>query len=100
MRDLLIQIRRLYDQLFELISALKSPFLLFVRLYWGWQLIESGWGKLHNLPKVIDLFTSLGLPFPEPAAFFISCLEFFGGPVIVVCHPTYLLPGGNSAKSL
>jgi hypothetical protein len=35
MRDLLIQIRCLYDQLFELISALKSPFLLFVRLYWG-----------------------------------------------------------------
>jgi putative oxidoreductase len=79
MRDLLIKIGRLYDRFFRLVSALKCPFLLFVRVYWGWQLIESGWGKLHHLPKVIDFFTSLGLPFPAPMAVAISCLEFFGG---------------------
>ena len=37
---------RLYTQAAD---ALKSPFLLAVRLYWGWQLMQSGWGKLHNL---------------------------------------------------
>jgi uncharacterized membrane protein YphA (DoxX/SURF4 family) len=61
MRDLFIKISGFYDRFFDLVSTLKSPFLLFVRLYWGWQLIESGWGKLHNLPKVIDFFASLGL---------------------------------------
>jgi putative oxidoreductase len=90
MRDLLIKISRLYDKFFDIVGMLKSPFLLFVRLYWGWQLIESGWGKLHNLPKVIDFFMSLGLPFPAPMAFSISCLEFFGGIFLAVGLLTHL----------
>jgi putative oxidoreductase len=58
---------------------LQSPFLLLIRLYWGWQLLESGWGKLHHLEKVTDFFTSLGLPMPAQMAVFISCVEFVGG---------------------
>lgn len=79
MKSLFIQARRLYDRFFDLVSVLKSPFLLCVRLYWGWQLTQSGWGKLHNLPKVTDFFTSLNLPMPAQMALFISCVEFFGG---------------------
>ena len=79
MRDLLTGAIRLYDKFFKLVGWLKCPFLLFVRVYWGWQLIQSGWGKLHHLPMVTQFFTSLGLPAPGPMAFFISCLEFLGG---------------------
>lgn len=79
MKSLFLQIKRLHDRFFDLVSGLKSPFLLCVRLYWGWQLIQSGWGKLHHLPNVTEFFTSLGLPFPGPTALFISCVEFFGG---------------------
>jgi len=79
MRNILVQLQRLYDRFFGLVSYLQSPFLLFVRLYWGWQLTESGWGKLHNLSRVTEFFTSLGLPMPAQTAFAISCLEFFGG---------------------
>jgi putative oxidoreductase len=50
-----------------------------VRLYWGWQLIQSGWGKLHNLEKVTEFFTSLNLPMPGQMAVLISCVEFCGG---------------------
>src|SRR5713101_378785 len=60
-------------------NLLQAPFLLAVRLYWGWQLVQSGWGKLHNLPKVTDFFTSLNLPMPAQMAVFISCVEIFGG---------------------
>src|SRR5258708_35523762 len=69
----------LHDRVFALVSLLQSPFLLLVRLYWGWQLIESGWGKLHNLGKVTEFFTSLNLPMPAQMAVFISGVEFFGG---------------------
>jgi len=41
----------LYKRFFAAFDYLQSPFLLLVRLYWGWQLIQSGWGKLHNLEK-------------------------------------------------
>jgi putative oxidoreductase len=79
MKSLLIRLKHWYDRFFERVSLLQSPFLLCVRLYWGWQLTESGWGKLHNLPKVTEFFTSLALPFPAQTAIFISCVEFFGG---------------------
>ncbi len=79
MKQIFLQIQKLYDRFFDLVSYLQSPFLLFVRLYWGWQLIQSGWGKLHHLSTVTDFFTSLGLPLPAQTAVFISCLEFFGG---------------------
>jgi len=65
-------------------SSLQSPFLLFVRMYWGWQLYLSGKGKLGNLAGVTEFFTSLNLPFPAMTARFISGLEFFGGILLFV----------------
>jgi putative oxidoreductase len=79
MRNLILQLKRWYDKFFGVVSNLQSLFLLCVRLYWGWQLTQSGWGKLHHLPNVTEFFTSLGLPFPAQTAVFISCVEFFGG---------------------
>src|SRR6266851_9238876 len=84
MSSLINKLTNLHDRFFALVSLLQSPFLLFVRLYWGWQLVESGWGKLHNLGKVTEFFTSLGLPMPGPTAMFISSLEFFGGILLAV----------------
>jgi putative oxidoreductase len=84
MNPFFAQIRRMYAWAVRASSTLQSPFLLFVRLYWGWQLIESGWGKLHNLSKVTDFFTSLNLPMPAQMAVFISCVEFFGGLFLVL----------------
>jgi putative oxidoreductase len=79
MKSLFFRLRHLYRRFFAAIDYLRSPFLLAVRLYWGWQLIQSGWGKLHNLEKVTEFFTSLNLPMPGQMAVFISCVEFFGG---------------------
>jgi putative oxidoreductase len=84
MKALVLRLRRLYKSFFTGVDYLRSPFLLAVRLYWGWQLIQSGWGKLHNLPKVTDFFTSLNLPMPAQMAVFISCIEFFGGIFLAV----------------
>lgn len=79
MSKLFSRLRKLHGRFFLYVEYLRSPFLLFVRLYWGWQLIQSGWGKLHNLGGVTEFFASLGLPAPGATAVFISCLEFFGG---------------------
>ena len=65
-------------------NSLQSPFLLAVRLYWGWQLMQSGWGKLHNLAGVTEFFTSLGLPAPYFTAIAISNLELFGGLLLAL----------------
>jgi putative oxidoreductase len=74
----------LYTKFAAWASYLQSPFLLVVRLYWGWQLVQSGWGKLHHLDKITDFFTSLNIPFPALTAHFVSGLEFFGGLLLIV----------------
>jgi putative oxidoreductase len=79
MKSLFFRLRHLYRRFCGAIDYLRSPFLLAVRLYWGWQLIQSGWGKLHNLEKVTEFFTSLNLPMPGQMAVLISCVEFCGG---------------------
>jgi putative oxidoreductase len=71
--------KQLHDQFFGLFSYLQSPFLLVARLYWGWQLAQSGWGKLHHLANVAEYFGTLSLPMPAQMAVFIACVEFFGG---------------------
>jgi putative oxidoreductase len=79
MKNLIVRLRHYYKLLFDLMAWLRSPFLLAVRLYWGWQLIQSGWGKLHHLANVTQFFASLNLPMPAQTAVCISCVEFFGG---------------------
>lgn len=77
---------------------LRSPFLLLVRLYWGWQFMQTGWGKLHNLSHVTDFFSSLGIPAPGVMAPAVSCLEFVGGILLILGLATRvigLLLAGN-----
>jgi putative oxidoreductase len=79
MSKLITKVRQLHERFLGLVSYLPSPFLLLVRLYWGWQLAQSGWGKLHHLSNVGEYFGTLGLPMPAQMAVFIACVEFFGG---------------------
>ena len=75
---------QLYARYSVLVSYLQSPFLLAVRLYWGWQFAQSGWGKLHHLDKITSFFATLNIPFPALNAPFISGLEFVGGILLIV----------------
>jgi len=84
MNSLLSKLERAYSLLVRGGNSLQSLFLLFVRLYWGWQFFQTGWGKLHNLPHVVEFFTSLGIPAPALNAYFVSGLECFGGILLAV----------------
>jgi putative oxidoreductase len=80
------------------LARMQSPFLLAIRLYWGWQFAQTGWGKLHHLAKISGFFASLGIPFPAFNAHFIAGLEFFGGLLLIVglaSRLTGLLLAGN-----
>jgi putative oxidoreductase len=84
MRNLILRVKNLHDKFFNLVSYAQTPFLLFVRLYWGWQISQNGWGKLHNLPRVTEFFASLGLPAPGPTATFVATFEFIGGILLAI----------------
>jgi putative oxidoreductase len=75
---------RLYGLLVRAACSLQTPFLLAIRLYWGWQMALTGWGKIGNMSHVIEFFTSLGIPAPSLNAHFIALLEFVGGILFAV----------------
>src|SRR6202162_1795288 len=79
MSDAANPILRFYNASVRAVSSLPSPFLLVVRVYWGWQISQNGWGKLHNLPHVTQFFASLGLPAPGFTAAFVASFEVTGG---------------------
>ena len=60
-------------------SSLQSPFLLLIRLAWGYQMHMHGHDKLLDIGKVSSHFAQLGIPFPAASAVFIAVLEFVGG---------------------
>jgi putative oxidoreductase len=79
-------------------STLRSPMLSAVRLYWGFQFAQTGWGKLHHLEKITGFFASLNIPFPGVNAHFVSGLEFVGGILLILglgTRITGLLLAGN-----
>jgi putative oxidoreductase len=84
MNSLINRIDGAYGWFVRSASACQSPVLLAVRLYWGWQFWQSGWGKLQDIPKVVDYFTSLGVPFPAFNAPFIAALEAGGGILLLL----------------
>src|SRR4029077_12744460 len=57
-------IRRAYELLVTAANFLQSPLLLELRVYFFWQLFLTGKGKLSNIGKVSEFFTSLGIPLP------------------------------------
>ncbi len=73
-----------YGNFVTIVSALRSPLLLAIRLYWGFQFAQTGWGKLQHLQRVTGFFASLGIPFPHANAVFISGLEFVGGILLIL----------------
>ncbi len=92
------QLLRTYRRIASALSLLQSPMLLAVRLYWGFQFAQTGWGKLHNLAKITAFFASLNIPFPAFNAPFVSTLELVGGILLMLglfSRPIALLLAGN-----
>jgi len=74
----------LYGWFLKAAKSLQSPLLLAIRLYWGWQFWQAGWGKLSDIPATIERFANMGVPAPAFNAHFIGLLEAGGGILLVL----------------
>jgi len=68
-----------YEGSISLLNRLQSPLLLAIRLYWGWQFAQDGWGKITHLGRVAEFFASLNLPAPGATAVLVALVELVGG---------------------
>ena len=75
---------RFYDRLVSVSRYGQCAFLLCIRLYWGYQLAQSGWGKLHHLEKVTEYFQSINVPMAGMTAHMVALLELVGGILLIL----------------
>ena len=79
-----MQLRPLLAKFDGLAAYLQSPLLLVIRLYWGVSFAQTGWGKLMNLDRTTEFFTSLHLPMPRLNAIAAGSTECFGGVLLAL----------------
>jgi putative oxidoreductase len=84
MSSLLKLIDRAYALLVRVANSLQSPFLLVVRLYWGWQFAESGVDHLRNMDSFVQFMTDNHVPAPWLNAHFVAGLETCGGILLAL----------------
>ena len=73
-----------YTRVAAILNSLHTPFLLAIRLYWGYQFIQDGYGKLTHLDKVTMFFASLNLPAPGMTALAVALIELVGGTLFTL----------------
>jgi putative oxidoreductase len=65
-------------------DKLRSPLLLVLRVLFGWQLFETGKGKLENIDRFVAFLAHLNIPMPEANARFVATLECVGGLLLLL----------------
>lgn len=66
---------------------------LLARIVVGYVFMLTGWAKLNNLPRMIELFTDWGIPFPHIMTPLASGIECFGGLFLILGLLTRLSGG-------
>ncbi|MEP6955954.1 MAG: DoxX family protein [Chthoniobacterales bacterium] len=77
-------VEKLYRILIVVAQSLRSPVLLLIRLFWGWQFFIAGKGKLMDLDKTSAYFETLGIPLPHAQAILAASTECFGGLLLLI----------------
>jgi putative oxidoreductase len=72
-----------YRWLLRISNYLQPAVLLIIRLAWGWELYESGYGHLTHIKDTADFFTSLGIPHPVANAYISGTTELVGGILLM-----------------
>ncbi len=72
------------DKAVAALAKLKGVALLLGRLAVGLVFLSTGWGKVHNVEKVTEFFTSLHIPAPGLNAVVVGWSELLCGAALVV----------------
>jgi putative oxidoreductase len=79
-----MQLRPLLAKFDTVANLLQSPLLLAIRLYWGFQCAQTGWGKLTHLDRTAGFFESLNIPMPKLNAIMAGTTECLGGALLLL----------------
>ena len=81
---MLILIKEILNRFDLLRRRLQWLPALLARIAVGYVFAESGFGKLQNLPKIVDYFRALKIPYAEIQAPFVSGCELLFGALLLL----------------
>jgi putative oxidoreductase len=84
MTTLLAGVQTVRRRALAILQALQPAALLLARLSVGLVFVSTGWGKVHDIPKVTAFFTELHIPVPGLNAVVVAYSELIGGTLLVV----------------
>jgi len=76
--------RALRGRALEVLERARPAALLLGRLAVGLLFLSTGWGKVHNIPKVTHFFETLGIPAPGFHAVLVGYSELLCGAALVI----------------
>jgi uncharacterized membrane protein YphA (DoxX/SURF4 family) len=76
--------RRWYETYVRGLSYLQDLLLLVVRLYWGSNLVVSGWNKFADFEGKVQVFENLGIVWPKASVILSGAAELGCGALLVV----------------
>lgn len=71
--------RRVYAGEIAVLDRVRDAVFLVLRLYFGYKLVLSGWGKLANPDETTAYFRDLDIPLPELNVVMAGLSELLGG---------------------
>lgn len=77
-------ILRIYSLVILAANILKHPYLLIIRLYWGYAFFVTGKGKLMDIENKTAFFEQLNIPFPQLNVILAGSTECIGGLLLVL----------------
>lgn len=79
-----MKLAHIYQTYLNLLATLRSPFLLVLRLYWGWQFFITGKAHLANMDQTTEFFQTLHIPMPRLNAIMAGGTECVGGLLLLL----------------
>jgi putative oxidoreductase len=76
--------KKLYLMEIRVLDLIKDPFLLILRLYFGWRFMVAGSGKLLNVETHTGFFTDWGIPFPMLNVYLAGTTETVCGFLLLI----------------
>lgn len=64
------------------VDLVQPWFLLFIRLYIGYESMVAGWAHLNHVEQTAKFFASLGIPMPTLNVYIAGSTELVGGALI------------------
>jgi putative oxidoreductase len=73
-----------YSRFADYANKLRSPLLLLIRIYIGYQCINSGYAHITHFQNTVDAFKSWDVPIPEFNVAMSAITEMIGGALLLI----------------